>query len=53
MLRAMKIVIEMPDGSRKVDIVRSVDEAFRLCRFYGGVDWKPISYRPHLNRVGL
>ena len=48
MIREIKIVIEYPDGQRKITLVKSVDEAFRVCRSSGGVDWKTVSYRPRL-----
>ena len=32
MAREIKIVIEYPNGKHKAVIVKSVDEAFRLCR---------------------
>ena len=53
MAREIQIVIEYPDGKNKAVIVKSVDEAFRLCRDTGGSNWKPLSYRPWINRVGL
>lgn len=51
MARAIRIVIEYSSGKKKTEVVRSVDEAFRLCRTSGGSSWKPVSYRPHIHRV--
>mgnify|MGYP000285959596 CR=1 FL=1 len=52
MVKEIKIVIEYPGGQRKIRMVKSVDEAFRICRTTGGLDWKAVSYRPRISRVG-